>query len=140
MKEIIGVVSGSFLVLALLLSSCKPLKSDIDLVRIFYLPQNMSVMTAIDSCDKIFDYSEFLKDTIIKDNYFIENLSNQIEMLSTLSDSLNVCDIRIRCVLKDKKGNKKILCLGEYFGTIYEGIPMNDNRQLRKLIKDAVYK
>lgn len=131
MKVKNSAVSGSFFVLILMFFGCKPSNNVVEIVRIFYLPQDMSVMTAIDSCDKIFEYSEFLKDTFIIDNDFITDMNEQIEKLTIQSDSLNSCDIRIRCVLKEKGGSKKILCLGEYFGTIYDGVPMNDNAQLR---------
>ena len=139
MKGIIGVLSGSFLILFLSFG-CTTHNSQAELVRIFYLPQDLSLMTPIDTCDKIFYHSDILKDTIIKDKVFIKKLNEKIEQLTPSVKQDSLFDFRIRCVIKMKNGNKRVMCMGEFFDTVYEGKLFEDDPELFCMIKQVIYK
>lgn len=139
MKRIIGVLSGSFLILFLFFG-CTTYNNQTELVRIFYLPQGLSLMTPIDTCDKIFYHSDILKDTIIKDEVFIIKLNEKIKQLSPSVKQDSLFDFRIRCVIKMKNGNKRVLCMGEFFDTVYEEKLFEDDPELFRMIKQVIYK
>ena len=138
-KGIILVMNSCLLAIFLLLGGCSISNNRIVLVRIFYLPEDLSVMTPIDDCTKIFYYTDILKDTVINDLAFIKSFDKKIKGLK-LSEIQNTSyDLRIRCVIKMQNGDKKILCLGEFFDTVYEGQLFNDDQELFKQIKNVVY-
>ncbi|MCF8358428.1 MAG: hypothetical protein K9H26_06690 [Prolixibacteraceae bacterium] len=112
----------------------------IEAVKIVYLPEGLNVITAIDSCDKIYDHSTLLRDTIIEDEIFIRHLYKTINSLNRLDTSCSNYDFRIRCILKMEDGTKKVLCIGEYFGTVYDGKLYEDSPELFKLIKETIYR
>jgi hypothetical protein len=139
MKIIIRLVSGSIFLSICLFFGCCSKQQDLIAVRIFYLPKGTLVPAAIDSSQKMFNYSDILKDTIIKDKEFLKNYSKQVSKLILDRDSSCCIDMRIWCISKNKKEQKKELCLGEFFGTTYNGVKKEDNPELRKLIKDVIY-
>jgi len=114
--------------------------NEIVAVKIYYLPQDLNVITAIDSCDKIFDHTFLLKDTIINEGLFIKELNEKIASLKLSQKPDSVYDFRIRCELKMNDGNKKVLCMGEFFDTFYDGKLYEDSSELFDLIKTKIYK
>ncbi|MBN1971955.1 MAG: hypothetical protein JW870_21565 [Candidatus Delongbacteria bacterium] len=139
-KEENGALSIKILILCGLISLCSCINRKVDHVRIFYLPEGLNVMLPIDSCDKIYYHMDMLKDTIISDNSFIDCLESLISNLEPSTLNNPSYDFRIRCVLKSKDGSKRVLCLGEYFGTAYNGRFYEDNSTLRKFLKETIYK
>lgn len=141
MKNLRIAMSGSILFVCLLLISCtSSSKNEIELVRIFYLPEGLHTVIAIQDCDEIFQYREVLRDTIIKEKQMIEELYGKCENLKAAEDSMGHVDLRIRCTFKYKDGSKKVLCTGAYGNVVYEGVRMQDDPELLKMIKDIVYK
>ncbi len=116
------------------------LKPDkVNSIRILYLPEEMTVMTSIDTCDKIFIYPEFLKDTTIIDQKFINDFTREFNSLEKSNEIDSAIDFRIRCILDYENDKNYIICLGEYFDIMVDNSLMKDNPELIQLIKSYIY-
>lgn len=138
-KKVTTIGAYSLLIFCLLFTSCESGKN-IGAVRVHYLPKDLHVITAIDEYPKMLEYSELIKDTLIKDNSFLNEFSLKVKNLKPASNKHH-CDIRINCVFKHN-GDDSLhhLSLGESGCTLLDGQLMQDDPELIKMIKDIVYK
>lgn len=142
---LIGQVNRKIIILILIsvlsfMFSCKKeniKKEDIIMVRIVYLPKELSTDIDISDCSDIFGYSIMLRDTILE--------KPQIEKLIELTNKLKTSDIkypndfRIRCSIKMKNGEEHLLCMGGYFGTVLDGTQKADSPDLHEFIQEVLF-
>lgn len=118
-------------------TSCK--SNNIDYVKIYYLPEGLTAQFPV-NCDNLYNYKAVLKDTVIYDHKFIENLNTKINGLQeNREENKSQIEIRIRCELVKNDNTKFVLCCGEFFGIILNGKRMNDDSLLLQNIKSKIY-
>jgi len=108
-------------------------------VRILYLPENATTSAPVLECNDIFYYSNMLKDTTIKEDRFLQSFSKELHKLERCSEEKAI-DLRIKCEITYKSESVSVLCLGAYFNTVLDGVLVEDNPTLLRLIKEKIYR
>lgn len=131
---------GSIILLSLGMISCNSYSSDIDSVRIYYLPEDMLVPADIEDPREFLYHPEVLRDTIVRNKKFLYDLQIQMESLTPLEDSTIPMDLRIHILIRYETDSMKYLSMGQGFGTLLDSVRMKDNPCLYELIKNVIYK
>lgn len=105
-------------------------------VEFVYLGKGMEFMNALSSLDKI-PYS-LCVDTVVTDSLFVRKF---IELVDSLEDdtSKHSIDIRVVSKIHYADSTERLVCFGDYWGTMVEKDVKKDNPQLFELINNALY-
>jgi hypothetical protein len=112
--------------------------SDVKKIRIAYLEQMLEVSIPINECGDVFRHYDVMRFAEITDSVFIRQFVKEINKLKVskdLKDSISY-DLRIYCTI----GNAHTtLCLGGFWGTLFNGQLMEDNRKIFRMLEKLLY-
>lgn len=77
------------------------------------------------------------RDTVVRDQKFIELFAKEINKLKPASKS-QPCDFRTAAIIHTLK-DSIIICFGEFFGTECNGVTMRDRKDLFRMIDYDIY-
>ncbi|MEO2052454.1 MAG: hypothetical protein ABGX00_11880 [Allomuricauda sp.] len=119
--------------------SCANRKTEITQIKVFYLPQGTTTDIPI-QCNQLYPslFEEDLMKKVISSQITQDQIGNRLNQLSDSDEDIDM-DVRMRIMISYKNRSNDTLCLGEYFGTVLNGKPKNDDRELRDLIKGLIY-
>ena len=136
--------SMSFFCFTLLLVSCSQTKfseidlNDIDYVIFLTAPKYVETMVPVSSTKEFYRVS---RDTVtIYDKTIIKRYISLINQLSPRRDQNMVRDYRIASFIHSlSQDNYRIVLFGEFFGTEYEGLLMDDDPKLFTFLDSLLY-
>lgn len=132
MKKIYIIITILFI-----LTSCNKDKSNISYLDIFYLEKGMSANSRID-CEFIKgNWDGLLHNKVIKDKEFLKKFELQYLKYRILNSKINI-DARIKVLIYFNNKKTDTLCLGEFFDTLINNEPMNDNNKLLEILKTKI--
>ncbi|MCF1753273.1 hypothetical protein [Mariniradius sediminis] len=116
--------------------SCKNEFKEAVKLRVTFIQPFTTVMLPVDcrSIDRMLDYS---KRKQIVDQTFLKTFENELENLKE-KRVYQPIDVRIK-ILIDYADNTDTLCLGEFFGVVYNGRSFEDDSRLLDLVKSKIY-
>ncbi|HOW30220.1 MAG TPA: hypothetical protein PLP88_01515 [Bacteroidales bacterium] len=138
----IMVLLTTTLLIILFITGCKTNKiritnCPINKIEVTYLKGYFETTSSFD-CDSfpnaIHMSKERFVDTVIIDKTLLCKISNELTKLAP-DDTLVSPDVRLKCKVYKLDNTVDLICLGDWFGTAFNGQPCNDNYNLVFLIK-----
>ncbi len=107
-------------------------------IEVYSIKKGTEYIYAINSVDAI---KREGKDSVITDRDFIQKFISYVNVLKEdKNDSDPSGDFRTAVIIKIINKHPIIVLFGEFFGTVYQGKKMIDNKELFQFIDDRIYR
>ena len=108
-------------------------------IKFVFTEIGVTVPVAV-SCDpESFNWFNILDYKTVKDSIYISNFENLLMTLNPDTTNQSI-DVRIMAIIShDDTIHKDTLCFGEFNGIDFNGILMQNNQELLKLVKQEVW-